>query len=54
VEVAVADVPGDGGEQPELVDLPRVSSTQSASREIGTQTSVATPLAPGRSAMEAQ
>ena len=31
-----------------------VSPTHSASREIGTQTSVATTLAPGRSPMQAQ
>ena len=54
VEIAVADMADDRRDQPLAAMSAAVSVTHSASREIGTQTSVATTLAPGRSPMQAQ
>ena len=51
MKIAVADMADDRRDEALLRRCPRwVSVTQSASREIGTQTSVAKTRAPGRSA----
>ena len=54
VEIAVADMADDRRDQPISAMSASVSATHSASREIGTQTSVDRPRAPGRSASDAQ
>ena len=53
VEIAVADMADDRRQQAALRRSRLVSRMHSASREIGTQTSVTKPLAPGRSASAA-
>ena len=54
VEIAVADMADDRREQPVASRSAWVSPTQSASAEIGTQTSVVKTSAPGRRPRTAQ
>ena len=54
MEIAVADMADDRRDQPISAMSASVSAMHSASREIGTQTSVDSPLAPGRSVSDAQ
>ena len=54
MEIAVAHMADDGRDEAAASMSRFVSSTHSASREIGTQTSVATDCAPGRRPLAAQ
>ena len=51
MEIAVADMADDRGDEIGAVDVARVASMHSARREIGTQTSVISAREPGRSAI---